>query len=90
MTTFYGFRFDSGRSTTSWKRSNKKTGWCSIAGEIEAFETEKARAEWIEREDLYTPSGLGGGERIAVSKTELRNLCLGMTTIDFNNYLDNK
>ncbi len=72
----YGFRYFSGRSTTTG-HPNEITGRMSIAGEAVVFSSRDERQVWIENEKLSSPCGSGGGERIVCTKKVLRSLCLG-------------
>jgi hypothetical protein len=79
---FYGFRYFSGRSTTTGTPGRQ--GRMSRAGEMEVFQTAAERQSWLDGEKLSAPCGSGGGERIAVTRSQLRALCLGMTLDEFN------
>jgi len=79
---FYGFRYFSGRNTTMG--TPNRQGRMSRAGEMEIFQTAAERQAWLDGERLSAPCGSGGGERIAVTRSQLWALCLGMTLDDFN------
>lgn len=90
MTTqkyFYGFRYFGGKSTTTGE-PNSRTGSLSHAGEAVVFTTQSALCNWLDREDRSIPSGMGGGIREQVTKKGLRELCLGMSVADFEEYID--
>lgn len=83
---FYGFRYFSGRNTTAG--TPNRQGRMSRAGEMEVFQTAAERQKWIDAEKLCAPCGGGGGERIAVTRSQLRALCLGMTLNGFNSLIE--
>lgn len=83
---FYGFRFYSGKNTTI-DSPNKITGRHSIAGEAAVFKSKQELCDWLAKEKLSSPCGLGGGERISVTKKELRKLQLGISVDDFEELL---
>ena len=87
MSKYLGFRFDSGRKTTTGE-AHPITGRYDRAGDLVGFDTQKELEEWISEEKLSAPCGLDGGERIAVSKREARKLRLGCTVEDFENEID--
>ena len=83
---FYGFRYFSGRNTTMGTANRQ--GRMSRAGEMEIFQTAAERQKWLDGEKLSAPCGGGGGERIAVTRSQLRTLCLGMTLDEFNREIE--
>ena len=60
---YYGFRYYSGRDST-WANTGR------IAGELEIFQSLPSLKNWLDDENLCNPCGLGGGERIRVSRKE--------------------
>lgn len=85
---YYGIRFFGGRFTTTGT-PNLQTGHYSIACDIQVFRSKEDRDEWVSNEDLYAPSGLGGGERIAATKKQCRDCRLGSSIADFEAILNN-
>ena len=83
MKHYYGFRFFSGKSTTTGQ-PHPITGRYNIAGNMAVFKTADELNNWLEKEDLTTPSGLGGGKRIRTTKKGLRKYHLGMSIEDFD------
>lgn len=75
----FGVEYWSGKGTTTGT-PNKKTGYMSIAMDAKAFKNKADRDSWVNN---------GGVKlRVAVSKKQLRNLCLGMSVTEFEEYLD--
>lgn len=89
MKHYYGFRFFSNHSCTMG-HPNIETGNFSIAGAFEVFSTKELLESWIDREKRSAPSGCYGGERVQVTKKELRNLCLGTSVGQFNGEIEYK
>lgn len=87
MRKYYGIRFHGGNRTCTTGEPNPNTGRMSIACSAHVFNSRNDLEKWIDEENLCNPSGLGGGERIAVSKSNLRDYCLGMTIENYNEYL---
>lgn len=83
---FYGFRYFSGRNTTMGTPNRR--GQMSRAGEMEVFQTAAERQKWLDGERLSAPCGSGGGERIAVTRSQLRALCLGMALEEFSQEIE--
>jgi hypothetical protein len=88
MRKYYGFRFYSGYHTTIGN-PNANTGWRSIAGETVAFDSLDSLNEWIMKENISQPCGLGGGIRERVSRKKIRELNSGMSVSDFIEMLEN-
>ena len=63
LKVYYGFRYLSGRNTT-YADSGK------IAGELVAFHSHALLKKWLREERLSAPCGLGGGERVHVTRSE--------------------
>jgi hypothetical protein len=86
---FYGFRYYSGRSTTTGQ-PNKKNGRYSIAGSAIAFKSKEELNAWLLRENRIKASGLGGGIRDPIkNRKQLRNLNAGLDWRGFCEYLNN-
>jgi hypothetical protein len=81
---YYGIRYLGGNRTCTTGEPNKQTGRMSRAISAEAFLTKTERDEWVNKENLYKPSGLGGGERIPATLAEIRKHQLGMSVEEFN------
>ena len=75
---FYGFEFIGGNRTCTTGTPNANTGRLSIAGSIATFDSVELRDEWL----------ACGGDRIACTKRELRNFCLGVSVADFEEFLE--
>ena len=88
MKKYYGVRFHGGNRTCTTGTPNVVTGRMSIACSIEVFRTKAERDEWVGNEKLSAPCGLDGGERIAATKKECRNYCLGETVEGFEETLE--
>ena len=84
---YLGFRFYSGRSTTTGS-PHPLTGRYSKAGELVGFESKEKLNQWLNGERLSAPCGCDGGERIAVTKNEARNLFLGESVEDFEREIE--
>lgn len=65
---FLGFRFFGGRHTT-WGNSS------AIAGRLVGFFSKKDLINWLDEEKISEPCGVGGSERIGVSRKEAIRLC---------------
>lgn len=81
---YYGFLFWCHPWTTTGE-PNKKTGQYSIAGEAFVFDSKESREKWLREERT---SGLGKGERVAVTKKTLRSLLKGYSMEEFNMYVE--
>ena len=88
MRKYYGIRFYGGNRTCTIGQDNKVTGHYSVACAVEVFRTRAERDEWISKEKISAPCGCDGGERIAATKKECRNYCLGETVASFNEDLE--
>jgi len=86
MKQYFGFRYFGSDKTTIGK-PHKQSGNVSIAGECIVFNSKQQLEEWLNQEDLSTPSESGGGKRIKSSRADLRNKCLGLTMANFNRML---
>lgn len=86
---YYAVRFLGGNRTCTTGQPNKTTGRMSKAIQSYAFTSDADRTAWINEEKLSSPSGLSGGERIAVTKKQLRSLSLGESINDFNEKIEN-
>jgi len=82
---YYSFEFKSGPSTTIGE-PNIKTGLMSVAGDLSAFDTTIERDEFVS--NGVTTSPMRGNCRIVITKKAARNLCLGMSMADYNEYLE--
>lgn len=82
---YYAVQFWSSKSTTTGQ-PNKKTGRLSKACSTGIFKSKAARDLWVE-EGKTTPD-MRGNCREAVTKKELRELNLGLTTEQFNEHLE--
>lgn len=83
---YYGFRYFSGKNTTTG-RPNPKTGRHSIAGEAVVFEKKENLISWLKRQNRGGYSGRDGGIRERVTKSTLRWLLAGLTTDEFEESL---
>ena len=88
MRKYYGVRFFGGNRTCTTGQANEVTGRYSVACAVEVFRTRAERDEWINKEKISAPCGCDGGERIAATKKECRNYCLGETVASFNEDLE--
>ena len=84
MRKYFGIRFYGGNRTCTIDMPNEKTGRYSVACVVEVFRTRADREEWINKEKISAPCGCDGGERIAATKKECRDYCLGETVASFN------
>ena len=78
MRLFYGFHFHGKRSTTTG-RPNYRTGHFSIAGDLKVFTSKAERDEWVEESPTC--------KREAVTRKQARELCLGLSMQEFNDYI---
>jgi len=78
MRLFYGFHFHDGRNTTTG-RPNYRTGHLSIAGDLKVFTSKAERDEWVEASPTY--------QREAVTRKQARELCLGLSMQEFNDFI---
>ena len=83
MRLFYGFHYEGGRNTTTGK-GNPVTGRFSIAGKLKVFATREARDEWV---DVDTSNPYCGFREAVNTKKQARELCLGWSVEDFNDYI---
>ena len=74
---YYGFEYKSGKTTTTGT-PNKITGRMSIAGSVAVFNTRSERDEWVSE----------NSRRVSCNKRSLRSLCLGMSVVNYNEYLN--
>lgn len=65
--TIYGFRYFSGRDTTTGDRGY-------IAGELVAFKTKDDATIWLYYQDRFAPAAKGGGDRILCSRAKALKL----------------
>lgn len=79
MKKYYAFTYSCSSKTTSGQ-PNKKTGYMNIAGIPVAFKTKEER-------DLYLE--MGDKVKEPLTKRQLREKCLGMSVLDFNEMLEN-
>lgn len=84
---YYGFRYFSGDNTTTG-RPNPYTGRYSIAGQCAVFNSHDELDAWLAEEKLAYPTGLGGGRRRQVTKSELRELFRGLTDQQFEEMIE--
>ena len=84
---YYGFRYCCNRSCTTGQ-PNKITGRYNIAGESVGFGTRSERDKWLSKERRDLPSGCGGGERVSVTREELRGLHRGYSLLEFKQMLE--
>ena len=84
---YYGIRFLGWSRTCTTGTPNVTTGRISRACDISVFRSASDRAEWINGEKLSASCGGGSGERIAATKKQCRNCCLGMSVQDFEDML---
>lgn len=82
---FYAVQFWSGRNTTTGE-PNPRTMRMSRAVNVEVFKTAAARDKWVDGGQVT--SGMAGNCREPVTKQQLRELRLGLSMKDFNEYLD--
>ena len=82
---YYGVEFWSGRNTTTGDH-NPRTGRMSIACDIQSFESISARNDWVDNGKIT--ADMGGNNRETITKKKVRALCLGMSIVDYNEYLD--
>lgn len=82
---FYAVEFRSGRHTTTGE-NNPRTMRMSRAVWPQAFKTTSDRAEWIA--DGKVTSDMGGNNREAVTKKQLRGMCLGMSMEEFKEHIE--
>ena len=78
MRLFYGFHFRDGRNTTTG-RPNYRTGHLSIAGDLKVFTSKAERDAWVEASPTY--------QREAVTRKQARELCLGLSMQEFNDFI---
>jgi hypothetical protein len=85
---FYGFRYFSGRNTTTGT-PNHKNGKLSIAGIGAAFKSKEALNAWLLKEDRTKSWGLGGGIREPLrNRKHLRQLKAGLDWRQFCEYIN--
>ncbi|MDA3940491.1 MAG: hypothetical protein PF693_14470 [Spirochaetia bacterium] len=75
---YYGFHYESGKSTTSGS-PNQTTGRYNIAGAIYVFNKKENADKWVEL----------SRKSVLLTKSELRNKCLGISVQNFNWILKN-
>ena len=85
---FYGIRFLGGNKTCTTGTPNEITGRMSVACDIQVFRSQADRELWLAGQKWSEPTGCGGGERIAVKKTECRKYKLGISVEAFNEMLE--
>ena len=83
---YYAVEYKSGTSTTAGQ-PNEKTGRYSKAVDCACFKSESERDTWVGK-GKHTPA-MRGNCREAVTKKELRELHLGMSIADYNEFVEN-
>lgn len=88
MKKFYGVRFLGGNRTCTTGTPNETTGNLSVACDVQVFRSISDRNAWVNRQDMYAPTGANGGERIAATKEYCRRLRQGDTVELFEEELE--
>lgn len=84
---YFGIRYLGGNRNSTIGDPSKSTGMKSIVCTIAVFSSKAELEEWLSKEDVAKSAGQDGGERIAATKSECRNHCLGQTTAEFEKSL---
>lgn len=82
---YYAARFWCGVKTTT-STPNPRTGRMSIAHSLEAFLSKETRDAWVKNGQITTD--MRGNCRRTVTLKEARRLNLGMTILEWNEFLD--
>jgi hypothetical protein len=69
MKQYFGFRYFSSDKTTAGK-PHKQSGNVSIAGECIVFNSKQQLEEWLNQENLSTPSDSGGDQAIHLTRNK--------------------
>lgn len=85
MKKYYAVEYMSGKNTTIGQ-PNKTTGRYSRAVHLSVFSNKQERDAWVD--DGKVTSAMQSNCRRAVTKTEARNLHLGMSVDDFEEHVE--
>ena len=88
MKKFYGIRFLGGNKTCTTGQPNEKTGRYNVAVDVMSFNSRSNRDEWVNNERRSAPTGSGGGERLAVKKSDLKKYRRGMSGVEFDQHIN--